>query len=105
MFFWIADNLDPPAVLRDLVALRNGVGGVVRSLSLNVGANLTDDRAHIELRKNHDGIYSGERSHNFGSFNGRHDRAAFALERAHRFIGINGDNEASAQGFRAAKIA
>src|SRR6266568_634599 len=57
VIFRIADDLDTPAILRNRVALGNGVSGVVSALGLNVRTNLADDRTHVEFRKDHDCIH------------------------------------------------
>ena len=105
MILGIADDLDAPSVFGDSIALGNGIHGVVCALGLNVGMNLADDGAHIELRKDHNSIDVGERSHDLGAFVGRHDRPPFAFESADGLIGIDSHDKLAAQRLRAAKVA
>ena len=105
VIFGIADDLDAAAIFRNRIALGNGVRGVVRALGLNVGANLADDRAHIELGKDHDRIHVRERGDNFGAFFRGHDGTAFALQRAHRSSELIATTSLPAQSLRSAQIA
>lgn len=98
VIFRVADDLDPPSVFVNCVALRNRVSCIVGSLGLNLGANFPDNRAHIELGKNYDCVDWLKCSHNFRALLLGNDRAPFTFQRTHGLIGVDGDHEFTAQG-------
>jgi hypothetical protein len=104
MIFGIAHNFHASATGANFVALGNGLDGVVRALGMHIRTEFADDRAHIRLRKNHHGIYIGQRGQNFGTFLGRHQRTALPFQGAHRGIRVHGYDQSPAQFFGRAQI-
>ena len=101
----ISHDSDVTTVFPNGVALRNVIGGVVATFGLDVGANLANDRADIELGKDHDGVDVFERGDDFGAFVLRHDRASGAFESAYGIIGVHGDDELTSEGLGPAQVA
>jgi hypothetical protein len=73
-------------------ALGDGLSCVVRAFRLHIGANFSDDRAHIRLRENYHGIDIGQSSQNLSAFVGRYKRSAFTFQRSHRSIAVDRDD-------------
>lgn len=97
MIFRIADDFHAPSTFENSIALGDGIRGVIRSLRLNVRTDFANDRANVELGKNHDGVDRGEGSDNFSPLLFREHWASFAFKPKYRFIRINRDDEFGAQ--------
>lgn len=93
MVFRIADDLHAAPAFDDRIALRDGVRSVVCSFGLNVGANLPDQGADIQLRKDDHCIDRGQRSDNLGALAFRNDWTSVSFESAHRGIGIDRNDQ------------
>jgi hypothetical protein len=105
VIFRIADDRNTPSALGNYITLGNGISRVVGTLGLNVRSNFANDRAHVELRKNHHRIHVGQRGDNFGALIFRHHRPPCALKRVHRFVGIDSYYKLSAQRLRSSQVA
>ena len=97
MILGIADDDDAASAGFDFIALRDGLGRVVRALGVKIGANLADDGANVFLWEYNDGVYVSQRRENFGAFIGGHDRASFPFQRAHGGVCVHGDNELASE--------
>ena len=105
MILGITDDGDTSAVFGDGIALGDIIGGVVSAFSLNLGANLADDGADIELGKDHDRVDIFQRGNDFGTFLFRHDGASCAFERAHGFVGVHGHDQLASERLGPAQVA
>ena len=61
----IADDDDSTSAGFDLVALRNALHRVVRSLGMKIGTNFANDGAHILFRENDDRVHVRQRTREF----------------------------------------
>jgi len=104
VIFGVANYLDATSILRDCIALGDGVSGVVGAFGLDVGMNLANDGADVEFMENDYRVDIGKRGYDLGSFRSGHDGTARALERMNRFIGIDCDYEFPAKSFRSTQI-
>ena len=103
--FGIANDLNPPAISQHLVALGHAVARVVGALGVHVRMNLANQRAHVRLIEDNDGVHVFECSENLGALRCRHQRPARAFQFAHAGIGVDGDDQLAAQRLRSAQIA
>jgi hypothetical protein len=104
VIFGITNNGNAASALRDRIALGDRIGGVIRTFGLNVGTNLANDAADIELGEDNDGINVGECGNNFGALLLRHNRTPFTFKGANRIVRVNGHNELSAERFGSSQI-
>ena len=97
MILGIAHDFHPATTLRDRIPLWYGVGGVVSSFGVNVGANFADQGPHVALRENDDCVHVSQCRENFRAFLGEHERTALSFQCTHGFIGVDSDDQASAK--------
>jgi len=93
----IAHDDDAASTGFDLIALGDSLHRVVGTLGMKIRTYFANDRAHIPLRKNYDGVHVRQRRENFGAFFGRHYWPPFALQRAHGRICIHRNNQFAAE--------
>ena len=105
MVLGISHDLDASAVSQHIIAFRNSVTRVVRTLGLNVGMQFADKAADIRLLEDNDGIDVGQSRNDLGALFGWHERTSLTLELPDAGIGVHGHDQPSTQRFCAAKIA
>ena len=93
MVFGVADDGYADAEAGGDGAFGDGVGGVVRALGVDVGAQFFEQLFYIGLGENHNVVHGAESGNEYGAGLFVEDRAARALERADAGIGIDGDDE------------
>ena len=87
------------------IPLGDALSSVIRSLCVDVGANLADYRSHVQLGKNENCVHCFEGRQQFCALVFRHRRTSFALQLANTGIGVHGDDQLIAQRLRRAEIA
>jgi hypothetical protein len=105
MVFGITHNFHSSPAGQHFIALGNGPDGVVCAFGVNVRANFLDERAYIQLGKDHNRVYVGQRSQNFGALLCRHQRTALAFQSAHRGVGVYGHDQSPTQPLGSLQVA
>ena len=105
MILGIAYDRHVPATRFHFVALGDVLGAIVRTFGVEVGADFSDDGAHIVLGEDHNCVHVGEGREYFRALLGWHKRTPCAFESAHGIVGVYRHHEFSAQFTRGVQVA
>ncbi len=105
MILRIADDHDRPAAGFDCIAFRNGFGGVIHSLCMEVGPDLANDSAHVFFRKNDNRVHICQCGEDFRTLLGGHNRSSLAFKLSYRSIGVHCDDQPAPKFMRGMQIA
>lgn len=97
MMFRITDDSDAAATFPHDFGLGHSVSAVIGAFGVNVGPEFADQGAHIQLRKNYDGIHVGESGQDLCPLVIGRQGPTIALQSTDRGIGIDRNDKSAAQ--------